>query len=167
MGFEEEVGKYQRYSREFKDSIVTKIMNRGDSTIGEVCAREGVKQTTGYSWLNRGTLPDMENKAKSKKWSASEKLQAVSAMLTANETETGVYLRKEGLHSKQLEDWRGQALASLEAVSKRGVVKDARDDRIIELEREVLRKDRALAEASALLILQKKVNLIWGDEGQK
>ncbi len=56
---------------------------------------------------------------------------------------------------------------SLEPTAKRPAAKDVRDERIKELEREVLRKDRALAEASALLILQKKVSLIWGDEDPK
>jgi len=42
------------------------------------------------------------------------------------------------------------------------VAKDARDETIRQLEREILRKDKALAEASALLILQKKVDVIWG-----
>jgi len=44
--------------------------------------------------------------------------------------------------------------------------KDERDEKIKKLEREILRKDKALAEASALLILQKKVNLIWGDNDE-
>ena len=91
----------------------------------------------------------------------------MSETLSTSETETGVYLRKEGLHSHQVEEWRGQVLASLEATKKRGTAKDGRDERIKELEREVLRKDKALAEASALLILQKKVSLIWGDEDPK
>ncbi|MEI2420412.1 hypothetical protein V6O07_09065 [Arthrospira platensis SPKY2] len=33
-----------------------------------------------------------------------------------------------------------------------------------ELEREVRRKDKALAETAALLVLQKKLQAIWGDK---
>jgi transposase len=36
--------------------------------------------------------------------------------------------------------------------------------RIKKLERELRRKEKALAEAAALLVLQKKVQAIWGDE---
>lgn len=157
----------QQYSKEFKDSIVTKIVNRGDLSIAEVCTREGVKESSVYGWMKRDTLAVMKTKPKSKSWSAREKLQAVSETLSATDVETGVYLRKEGLHSQQIEEWRGQVLASLEPVSKRSAAKDVRDDRIKELEREILRKDKALAEASALLILQKKVSLIWGNEDPK
>lgn len=155
------------YSREFKDAIVTKIVNRGDLGIAEVCAKEGVRTATASRWLKRDTVGGMKIKPTSKTWSPREKLQAVSETYSTSEIDTGLYLRKQGLHSHQIDEWRSQALASLEPASRRAAVKDVRDERIKDLEREVLRKDRALAEASALLILQKKVNLIWGDEGQK
>ena len=157
----------QQYSREFKDAIVTKIINRGNLGIAEVCAREGIKSSTVYRWIKRDTLGAMKTKPASKSWSAREKLQAVTETLSASETDTGEYLRREGLYSHQVEEWRGQVLASLEPTPKRPAMKDGRDDRIKELEREILRKDKALAEASALLILQKKVSLIWGDEDPK
>ena len=157
----------RHHSKEFKDSIVTKIVNRGDLSIAEVCAREGIKVASAYRWLKRDTLGAMKTKPASKSWSAREKLQAVSETLSTNETETGLYLRKEGLHSHQIEEWRGQVLASLAPTRKRASEEDPRDDQIKDLEREILRKDKALAEASALLILQKKVNLIWGDEDRK
>ena len=70
----------------------------------------------------------------------------------------------------QLKEWQDQALSSLEATSKPSpsheeyekLQKDFK-----QLEREILRKDKALAEASALLILQKKIALIWGNEDPK
>lgn len=158
------------YSRDFKDAVVKKIMTRGDSTVAEVCAKEGIKPSTAYRWLMRDTVPGMKNRTKTK-WSAEKKLQVISDTLTTSEAETGAYLRKEGLHSQQLDEWRSQILASL-APARPG--KDERDERIKQLEAdvrrvesEVRRKDKALAEASALLILQKKANLIWGDEDQK
>jgi transposase len=161
------MGNYQRHSSEFKEAIVSKIMNRGDSSVAEVCEREGVNQSTAYSWIKRDTIPLMENKTKSKKWSPKEKLRAVSETFATSESETGAYLRKAGLHSQQLDDWRSQVLTSLTPTAKTTAIKDPRDEKIKALERDILRKDKALAEASALLILQKKVNLIWGDEDQK
>lgn len=112
----------------------------------------------------------MNKKTKSKKWSAKEKLLAVSETLTVSETELGTFLRKEGLHSLQLKEWQDQALGALEASSRPSPSHQAFDERgaqIKELEKEILRKDKALAEASALLILQKKVSLIWGGDVPK
>jgi transposase len=157
----------QQYSQEFKDAIVTKVINRGKFGIAEVCAREGIRVGSVYRWMRRDNLGVMKTKPASKSWSAHEKLQAISETLSTSETDTGLYLRREGLYSHQVEEWRGQVLASLESTPKRPAAKDGRDDRIKELEREILRKDKALAEASALLILQKKVSLIWGDEDPK
>ena len=158
--------KQKGYSNEFKNAIVNKLLNRGKSSIAEVCEQEGISRSAAYKWLTCGSIPPMKTKGTSKKWSAKEKLRAVSETLRSSDSETGLYLRNEGLHSQQLTDWRSQALASLEPTVKQGT-KDSRDDRIKELERELLRKDRALAEASALLILQKKIDLIWGNQDPK
>lgn len=53
-------------------------MNRGSKTVVQVCEDEGVSLSTAYGWLSPGTLSTMKNKAKAKKWSAKEKLKAVS-----------------------------------------------------------------------------------------
>ena len=65
-------------------------------------------------------------------------------------------LRKEGLQSHQLREWQEKALTSLGVHSKTTDGRDERDELIAKLESQILRKDKALAEASALLILQKK-----------
>jgi len=94
----------------------------------------------------------------SRSWSAEEKLEAVSETRKMAEADVGIYLRKEGLHSHRLNEWRSDALKSLDSslTKPQKQKKDERDEKIASLERDLLRKDRALAEASALLILQKK-----------
>lgn len=159
--------RHSNYSREFKDAILSKIVNRGNQTVAQVCEAEGIGQSTAANWLRNATLPTMNKKSKSKKWSAKEKLRAVGETLSASETELGTFLRREGLHSQQLKDWQENALASLETSSKPSPSHDAFEALLKQnkqLEKEILRKDKALAEASALLILQKKVSLIWGND---
>lgn len=82
------------------------------------------------------------------------------------EEDLGVYLRTHGLHSHQLKEWKSEILKGLSAPKKVVKTKDSRDKKIRDLEKDIKRKDRALAEASALLILQKKVNLIWGNSDE-
>ncbi len=157
--------RHPNYSREFKDAIVAKLVNRGNQTVAQVCEAEGLGKATATNWLRNATMPAMNKKMKSKKWSAKEKLRAVGETLSANETELGTFLRKEGLHSQQLQEWQDQALSSLESSPKAYPSQEAFEALVRQnkqLEREILRKDKALAEASALLILQKKVSLIWG-----
>lgn len=158
--------RHPNYSREFKDAIVAKLVNRGNQTVAQVCEAEGLGKATATNWLRNATMPAMNKKMKLKKWSAKEKLRAVGETLSANETELGTFLRKEGLHSQQLQEWQDQALSSLESSPKAYPSQEAFEALVQQnkqLEREILRKDKALAEASALLILQKKVSLIWGD----
>lgn len=75
----------------------------------------------------------------------------------------GAFLRREGVHEADLAEWRGSTLIALGTRAKTPAVSgDAR--RVRELERELLRKDKALAETAALLVLKKKVHDYWGDE---
>lgn len=97
-------------------------------------------------------------------WSSQEKLEAVVEASGLEEEELGAFLRRQGLHEVQLAQWREDALRGL---TKKGVkVKEQQQAkrRVKELERELLRKDAALAEAAALLVLQKKTRALWGDE---
>ena len=112
----------------------------------------------------------MSKKTKSKKWSAKEKLKTIGETLSASDVELGSYLRKEGLHSQQLKEWQEQALSSLESTSRPSPSHEEYERLLKENKnqaREILRNDKALAEASALLILQKQITLIWGNEDPK
>ena len=86
-------------------------------------------------------------------WTAEAKLKALVETAGLAEHELGLYLRREGVYSTQIMVWRAEVIAHFETRPKSA--KDARDETIRLLEREILRKDNALAEASALLILQK------------
>jgi transposase len=76
------------------------------------------------------------------------------------EEELGEFLRRRGLHQEHLDEWR----QALEDALSRGRNAKSETKRIRELEREVARKDKALAEATALLVLKKKLAVLWGDE---
>jgi hypothetical protein len=94
-------------------------------------------------------------------WTAEAKLKALVETTGLAEDELGLYLRREGVYAHQITAWRAEVIAHFE--TRPTWAKDVRDETIRQLEREILRKDNALAEASALLILQKKVDLIWGN----
>jgi len=87
-------------------------------------------------------------------WTAEAKLKALVETAGLAEPELGLYLRREGLYSHQITAWRAEVLEHF--TTRPTPKKDARDETIRQLEREILRKDNALAEVSALLILQKK-----------
>ena len=140
---------------------MTQILTRGDRTITSVCEEAGVSRRTATKWVQRcGTVTTHPTQRGHTKWTAEAKLKALVETAGLAENELGLYLRREGLYSHQIMAWRAEVIEYFETRPK--CAKNARDETIRQLEREILRKDKALAEASALLILQKKVDLIWG-----
>ena len=98
--------------------------------------------------------------------SVQEKLKAVIEFEGLQGDKQGEYLRREGLHSDHIATWKKSMEAGLEggggltAVNRSEWAADKK--KIKELERDLQRKDRALAETTALLVLKKKADLIWG-----
>ena len=153
----------QKYSREFKEALVTQLLTRGDRTLTSVCDEAGVLRRTATKWVQRcGTLSAHPTQRGRMTWTAEAKLKAIVETAGLAEHELGLYLRREGLYATQITEWRADVIEHFAA--RPTPKKDARDETIRQLEREILRKDKALAEASALLILQKKVELIWGNK---
>ena len=97
-----------------------------------------------------------------KRWSAEEKLRVVSIAATLEGNDLGHFLRSEGLRAADAERFRTEALAGLAAPQPRALTAEKR--RIAELERELSRKEKALAETAALLVLRKKADALWGAE---
>lgn len=98
-------------------------------------------------------------------WTPPEKLDAVLQAAELSGQDLGDFLRRQGLHSTHLEQWRRQMLQGLdETPRRRSGKKKVGDRRVRELEKELRRKDKALAETAALLVLKKKAQAIWGGE---
>lgn len=124
-------------------------------------------QSTLSSWLRRAQdatmTPMVEAKketrpAKGGERSAVDKARLVFEADGCSEEQLGELLRREGVYEAELEQWRAALEGSAATPSKASEKK-----RIKELERELRRKDRALAEMTALAVLKKKAQAIWGD----
>jgi transposase-like protein len=96
--------------------------------------------------------------------SAQEKLQLLMEVGKLTDEELGGFLRREGIHEADLEQWRETAIDGLSGKVTSAATAGQASKRIRDLEKQLRRKDKALAEAGALLVLQKKVREIWGDE---
>ena len=103
----------------------------------------------------------MSSKKRPQNWSAEEKLAAILEYEKLDEESRGRYLREKGLYSVDIERWREEVLGALgKKAKKKG---DPKDRRIRDLEGDLRRKEKALAETAALLVLKKKAQAIWGD----
>lgn len=155
------------YSEEFKRSSVKKLLQRGSRTAEAIIEECGVASSTLYKWQQEfANVSDMKKTSKRPQdRSAEEILRAVIEFEKLPEDKRGEFLRKEGLHAEHIEVWREQIKAALGPAKQTAAERSERaEDRrkIKELERELRRKDKALAETTALLVLKKKADLIWG-----
>ena len=166
----------ERYSEKFRDRMVEKMAGPQPMTALALAAETGVCQPTLSRWLRDATTlrrrmanrQDNEEQkmvvADAPQRTVEEKFSLVLEAAAVAEAEFGAWLRRKGVHAAQLEEWRTQAKAGIGGSAKRTKETAADARQIRQLERELARKDKALAEAAALLILQKKVQAIWGDE---
>jgi transposase-like protein len=135
--------------------------------VEEVARMLGVSSWSLYQWSKRyGNVEGMKNNRRPAERSVREKLQAVIEFEGLQGEKQGEYLRREGLHSEHIAAWKKRMEVGLEgggSLSVAGRTERAADKKKIkELEKELHRKDRALAETTALLVLKKKADLIWG-----
>jgi transposase-like protein len=159
-----------KYSEERQESVLAKLCPPNNRSIREVAAEEGISEATLYIWRRkarqRGELyPDAGSEAEG--WNARDKFAAVVETAAMNESERSEYCRKRGLYPEQLAVWRRACEQANDWAAERGSqqVKADRDQRrkMRELERDLARKEKALAETAALLTLSKKARAIWGD----
>jgi len=127
----------------------------------QVVAHEiGVGVGTLERWLD-----DAQSRpARGRAWTAAARLEAVITTAAMDEATKGAWCRQHGVFPAELDKWRTSATAALaEPEEARASPQATRQDkkRIKELERDLLRKDRALAETAALLVLSKKVAAIF------
>ena len=103
-----------------------------------------------------------------KDWKAEDKLKIVLEAQNIPDDQLGAFLRTKGIHETHLQQWRAQMLEGLgsKPTAKKPARSSAEARKIKELEKELKRKEKALAETAALLVLKKKVHAIWGDEDE-
>ena len=157
-----------KYSEAFKSKMVRKMASPGGPSANALAQDMGVHQSTLSRWLRQAArVEDMKKRGQSSRsWSAAQKLEAVLEAASLSEDDLGPFLRRKGLYRRDLEQWRGEMLKGLERPQprRRPSSKTPEGRRIRELEKELRRKDAALAETAALLVLKKKVQAIWGAE---
>lgn len=162
------------YPPEFRAELVRKLTMPRGPTVGELAAKSGVHQTTLSRWLREATtvrrkMADDDKTARAPQArrpedvSPEDKLRIVREAAALTGTELGAYLRREGVYDADVARWRQEVdTAALAALSGRRQ-RTSEQKRIRSLEAELRRKEKALAEAAALLVLAKKARALWGD----
>lgn len=158
---------YQRYSSQFKEAILTKL-SQSDLSVRKFAEQEGINLSTLYSWQKKFNTSGLSvtKVSSSEKWSSEEKFSVVLETATLSAVELSEYCRVKGLYPEQIKAWKQACIAGNTATKQAKRVKTTPEqksdkNRIKELERELRRKEKALAETAALLVLGKKFDAYW------
>ena len=149
-----------RYGEAFKNGVVARMLPPESAHAGAVAKETGVSMQTLERWREEA----QSRPARGRAWTAAARLEAVITAAALDEAGKSAWSREHGVYPAELDKWRASAAAALAAPEEaRASPQATRADkkRIKELERELLRKDRALAETAALLVLSKKVAAIF------
>jgi len=153
------------FGQDFKEQVVKKMMLNHQS-VSQISRDMGIGRSTLYAWkkeyLEQGyVMPQKPTRAH--KWDSKAKLAVVIQTAHMGDAQRSEYCREQGLYPEQLRSWKAafEALDLDDApVTKHDLKMQRRE--LKALQKEIIRKDKALAETAALLVLAKKLPAIWG-----
>ena len=165
------------YTEGFKANLVRRMACPNGISASALAREVGVPQQSLSRWLRDASAviqPDnspippeshMPPKRPQDR-SAEEKLKIVIESEILPEEQLGAFLRRNGIHEAQLREWRSLMLSGLQKPPRPSSKKSEEARKVHQLEKELQRKEKALAEAAAIIILKKKVQSIWGGEDE-
>ena len=158
------------YSPELKEALLRRMLPPNNESITKISREEGISEQTLRNWRDKaradGTAAPGTD-AVPDDWSTQDKFLIVVETASMSEAELAEYTRKKGLYVEQIKAWRDACMNANEGVAKQAaelskkLKESERANR--RLQKELERKEKALAETAALLVLRKKADAIWGD----
>ena len=160
-----------RYSEDFKEQAVVKAFERGDKTIQQTADELHLNVFTLKGWLkvSRATpMTETMTPRRPTEWSWEQRFEALMASAGLEGEALNAFCRERGLFVHHLQTWKAEFIKPQAAnvrTSSRTAVKSLQDE-VKQLKKELQRKEKALAEAAALLVLQKKCQAFWEEKGE-
>jgi transposase-like protein len=167
-----------RYGQKFKDAVVARLLPPESASLEAVSQKVGISVATLARW-RAAALAANDGNGSPRQWTPAARLEAVIATAAMDEAARSAWCREHGLFPSDLEHWKQDALGGLGEPRDEGAAEAKQDQaakrtdatqsgqparrRVKELERDLSRKDKALAETAALLVLSKKLSAIFRD----
>jgi len=156
-----------KYPKEFKASMIARMLPPTNASVPALAKETGVPKDTLYSWriAHRGKSTPPPTTPSSAALNSAEKFAVVLETTSLNEMELGEYCRRKGLFTEQIHQWRQVCSEANDTPRLRVDQAQLREQKraIKQLESELNRKEKALAETAALLVLRKKARALWGE----
>jgi transposase len=160
-----------RYSEEFKYSIINRMMAPQNESVDAIARETGLSEGTLYQWKKKAKAKGLAvpgGQQKTERWSTQDKFSIVVETAAFSEIELAEYCRSKGLYVEEIQAWRDACMQANGGVAQQAsqFQKDIRqkEKELKKMSQELRRKEAALAETAALLVLRKKANAIWGDK---
>ena len=158
-----------RYTAAFIEQALVKVYSRGDRTIKSVAAELNINYQTVKNWMKRkqnkqSVTPSSASVLPEKRpqdWTAEQQLLALQQTHGLSGEALQTWCRERGLFPHHLNTWKAAFCTPSQAAPRE--MRDLKDENT-QLKRELARKEKALSEAAALLVLQKKFRALWEDE---
>lgn len=153
-----------RYSSAFRDQAIQRACQRGERTLDEVAAELSINIATLKTWMKQARKASNAPQRLPTDRPVAERFDLLVQSAALKGEALSAFCRERGLFVHQLETWRREfttptARPDADLRTRCEALTRERDA----LQREIVRKDKALAEAAALLVLSKKVQALWGD----
>jgi transposase-like protein len=147
------------FSVAFKQKMVQRLTGKDAVSATQLARETGVAQQNLSRWLQEArSLPLMADKPQPvRMWTIEQKARVLADASQLDGEELTAYLEGEGVKRAEYEQW-------CLALDEGGAASSSTSKRIRQLERELARKEKALAEAAALLVLKKKVDTLYGED---
>lgn len=163
-----------QYTKEFKDSILKRLEHPSNETVSSLAEELNISKSTIYQWVRTNNKKQKNNSIilKSKNnWTSEDKFHVVIETTSLTESELAEYCRRKGIYREEIKAWKEQCLnANTISTEDPKQLKEnlkVEQQRNKELQRELTRKEKALAETAALLVLRKKAQAIWGEHEEE
>ena len=152
------------YPKELRERAIARMLPPINASLSALSQELNIPYQTLYAWRTQSSKqqgPVTQAREAEDLFDAQTKFTVVLETATLNEVDLAAYCRSKGLYVEQIAQWRAQCVS---AFNPKTVTAAERNNakRIQLLERELARKEKALAEAAALMILRKKAEAIWG-----
>ena len=157
----------KHYPQELKDRLIVRMLAPHNESVTALAQETQVPKDTLYGWRTAalGQVGAPADEAVTP-LSSDDKFAIVVDTSRLNAHELGEYCRTKGLFTQQVQAWRARCSAANATAPSRAEQEQTREQAraIRQLRTELQRKEQALAEAAALLLLQKKVQALWGED---
>lgn len=163
--------KNRRYTKEQKEKLIARMLPPESISPSKLSVETGISKSTLATWKTKATVSQIKGTNTSNKTiSSREKFLIVMETYTMSENDLGKYCRENGLYVEEVKQWRSSCIAANE-VTKSINNSSALEEQLKEekkkskaLEKDLRRKEKALAETAALLVLRKKLDAIFGEK---